>query len=173
MANTTQISIKSLEKVFGSSIRHPSTCSYSFRSIERNCIEWNFPFTFQQINAHGAQHIIWSTDQFSVTKTSIAIYANTTNTCFLFYLVKIEWNALHIPVHLIYCYTAYNKVHRSFPVNMISIAIDPAPNIFFRFYPVMERITLSGMPLHITADWCTCCTTYNMITDHSRWSRHQ
>jgi hypothetical protein len=51
-----------------------------------------------------------------------------------------------------------------FPVTETSIAIDPVPKHIF---PILsgqwKEITLSGMPLHIPSDQCTCCTTYNMI----------
>jgi len=117
MANTTQSSIKSLESLW-SSIRHPSTC-FLFFPVNRKKLHWvEFPFTFQQINANVAQHIIWSTDQFSVTKTSIAIYAIPQIHVPYSIWSKLSEMPLHIPVHQYTCYTAYNGVHRSIPSGM-------------------------------------------------------
>ena len=118
------------------------------------------PFTFQLINSHIAQHIIWSTDQFPVIQTSIAIYPAHKH---IFPILSGQWKEimlsgmpLHIPVDwYTYCAT-YNIIHRS-------VSSDPdinshlfSTNISFWFYPV------NGKKLC----WVECPFTFQRINTH-------
>ncbi len=76
--------------------------SFWFYPVNGKKLCWvECPSTFQQINTHVAQHVIWSTDQFPVTKTSIAISPTHKH---IFPILSGQWKEimlsgmlLHIP----------------------------------------------------------------------------
>ena len=75
--------------------------SCSIQSMERNYIEWNAPsHSIASIYMLYSLYIIWSTDQFPVTQTSIAIYPAPKH---MFPILSGQWKEITLsgmPLHI-------------------------------------------------------------------------